>query len=81
MKIRFYRLASEPIRWLGFVLAMMSVYFLTNGVVEMLWIGWGLSTFSCMLLVYVGLKDGDLSRTAMEIIYLVLAIRGIIVWF
>ena len=28
-----------------------------------------------------GLKDGDLSRTAMEIIYLVLAIRGIIVWF
>jgi hypothetical protein len=47
----------------------------------MLWIGWGLSTFSCMLWVYVGLKDGDLSRTAMEIIYLVLAIRGIIVWF
>ena len=42
MKIRFYRLASEPIRWLGFILAMMSVYFLTNGVVEMLWIGWGL---------------------------------------
>jgi hypothetical protein len=81
MKIRFYKLQSEPIRWLGFTLALIGCYFLTKGVVELLWVGWSISILSCLLWTYIAIKDGDLSRSLMELIYLILAFRGMFVWF
>ncbi len=81
MKIRFYKLRDEPIRWIGFILALIGCYFLTNGVIEMLWVGWSISILSCLLWILVAVRDGDLSRSLMELIYLFLAARGMIVWF
>ena len=79
MKIRYYK-DIDGMRWLGFVLAMLSAYLLSGGEVEHQYIGWGVACFSCSIWLYMGYKDKDIPRALMELMYLALAIRGVINW-
>ena len=79
MKIRYYK-DIDGMRWLGFVLAMLSAYLLSGGEVEYQYIGWGVACFSCSIWLYMGYKDKDIPRALMELMYLALAVRGVINW-
>ena len=79
MKIRFYKNLTE-LRWIGFALAMISAFLLSGGNPDIQWIGWGIACFSCSIWLYMGYKDGDIPRALMELMYLLLAIRGVIMW-
>ena len=79
MKIRFYQQLGG-LRWIGFILAMISAFLLSGGNPDIQWIGWGIACFSCSIWLYMGYKDGDIPRALMELMYLLLAIRGVIMW-
>ena len=79
MKIRYYSNLTG-VRWLGFILAMISVFILSNANVDTQWIGWAVGCVSCSIWVYMGLKDKDIPRTLMELCYLLLAMRAVFNW-
>lgn len=79
MKIRYYK-NIDGWRWLGFVLAMVGAYILSGGNPNLQSTGWTVSCASCLIWVYMGYKDGDTPRALMELMYLFLAIRGVISW-
>jgi hypothetical protein len=79
MKIRYYQ-NINGIRWLGFFLAMASAFLLSGGNPSLQWVGWGIACFSCSIWIYMGWKDNDIPRTLMEVMYCILAIRGVINW-
>ena len=82
MKIRYYRVGKN--RWWGFAIAMASIFILSdarwfyNNVAQM--IGWSLASISCGFWVYIGMKDKDIPRTLMELMYFVLALRAVYNW-
>ena len=83
MKIRYYHVAKN--RWWGFAIAMVSIFILSdarwfyNNVAQV--IGWSFASISCGFWVYIGMKDKDIPRTLMELVYFVLAIRAVFNWF
>jgi len=79
MKIRYYH-NIDGWRWLGFLLAMASAFLLSGGDPSLQWIGWGVACMSCSIWIYMGMKDKDLPRALMELMYLLLAIRGVYNW-
>ena len=79
MKIRYYQ-KIDGWRWLGFVCAMISAFILSNADVNRQWLGWGIATLSCSIWIYMGIKDKDIPRALMELMYLLLAIRAIWNW-
>ena len=79
MKIRYYR-NIDGWRWLGFILAMVSAFLLSSGQSEIQWIGWAVACFSCSIWIRMGVKDKDTPRALMELMYLLLAIRGVWNW-
>jgi len=79
MKIRYYQKINGW-RWLGFILAMISVYILSSANISTQWIGWSLSCISCSLWVYFGIKDKDVPRALMELVYLILSMRAVFNW-
>lgn len=79
MKIRYYQ-KIDGWRWLGFVLAMISVFILSSANISTQWIGWTLSCVSCSLWVYFGVKDKDIPRALMELVYLLLSMRAVFNW-
>ena len=54
MKIRYYK-RIDGWRWLGFLLAMIGAFILSNADVHTQWMGWGVATLSCSILIYMGL--------------------------
>ena len=82
MKIRYYHVAKN--RWWGFAIAMASIFILSdarwfyNSIAQM--IGWGLASISCGFWVYIGMKDKDIPRTLMELVYFILAVRAVFNW-
>tara|TARA_B100001559_G_scaffold264606_1_gene230481 strand:+ start:2194 stop:2439 length:246 start_codon:yes stop_codon:yes gene_type:complete len=79
MKIRFYK-RLDGMRWLGFVLAMTGAYILSNANPDTQWVGWAIATLSCSIWIYMGVKDKDIPRALMELMYLFLALRAIYNW-
>ena len=69
MKIRFYQ-RLDGMRWLGFVLAMIGAYILSMQI----------ATLSCSIWIYMGVKDKDIPRALMELMYMLLALRAIYNW-
>lgn len=80
MKIRYYQ-NIDGWRWIGFFGAMASAFVLTGGEPVDQMLGWALAAGSCTIWVYMGFKDKDIPRALMEIMYFVLAIRGIYNWW
>tara|TARA_B100000424_G_C22770770_1_gene415054 strand:+ start:312 stop:557 length:246 start_codon:yes stop_codon:yes gene_type:complete len=79
MKIRYYT-GIDGWRWLGFVLAMFGAFILSNADTSTQWIGWAIASCSCSIWIYMGIKDRDIPRALMELMYLLLAIRAIYNW-
>jgi len=79
MKIRYYR-NIDSWRWIGFILAMIGAFILSGGDPSVQWIGWTVACFSCTIWIYMGIKDKDTPRALMEVMYLLLALRGIVNW-
>ena len=79
MKIRYYQ-KIDGWRWLGFLLAMIGAFILSNGDVSTQWLGWGIASLSCSIWICMGIKDRDIPRTLMEFMYLILALRAIWNW-
>ncbi len=79
MKIRYYK-NIDGWSWLGFILAMVSAFLLSSGQSEIQWIGWAVACFSCSIWIRMGMKDKDTPRALMELMYLLLAIRGVWNW-
>ena len=67
-------------RWLGFILAVVGAYILGNADVFSQWLGWTVCTVSCFIWIIMGIKDRDVPRTLMEIMYFIIGIRAIINW-
>ena len=79
MKIRYYK-NIDGMRWLGFILAMIGAFVLSNAYPDTQWLGWGFATISCSIWIYMGIKDKDTPRALMELMYLLLALRAIYNW-
>ena len=79
MKIRFYQ-RLDGTRWLGFVLAILGAYVLSDANPSTQWLGWAITTLSCSIWIYMGIKDKDIPRALMEVMYFLLAIRAIFNW-
>ena len=67
-------------RWLGFTLAVVGAYILGNADVLSQWLGWTICTVSCFIWIIMGIKDRDVPRTLMEVMYFIIGIRAIINW-
>jgi hypothetical protein len=67
MKIRYYK-KIDGWRWIGFLLAMVQ------------WLGWAVALISCSIWIWMGIKDKDTPRALMELMYLLLAVRGVFNW-
>ena len=79
MKIRYYKDINGA-RWLGFGIAMASVYILSSANISTQWVGWSLSVIACIMWVYFGYKDRDWPRALMELMYLILSMRAMYNW-
>ncbi len=79
MKIRYYRNINGA-RWLGFALAMASVFILSSANISTQWVGWTFSVIACIMWVYFGYKDRDWPRTLMELMYLIFSMRAVYNW-
>tara|TARA_X000000950_G_scaffold261825_1_gene332433 strand:+ start:329 stop:565 length:237 start_codon:yes stop_codon:yes gene_type:complete len=68
-------------RWLGFFLAFIGAYILGNAEISSQWLGWLICCFSCIIWIFMAIKDKDTPRTLMEIMYLLLGMRAIYHWY
>ena len=71
---------TVPVRWIGFILAILGVYVLSSANISTQWLGWTISSISCTIWVYMGWKDKDIPRMLMELFYLLLAMRAVYNW-
>tara|TARA_B100001564_G_C20537997_1_gene622983 strand:+ start:336 stop:617 length:282 start_codon:yes stop_codon:yes gene_type:complete len=67
-------------RWIGFLLAVFGAYVLGNAEVNSQWLGWSICTVSCLIWIFMGIKDRDIPRTLMEIMYFIIGLRAIVNW-
>jgi drug/metabolite transporter (DMT)-like permease len=79
MKIRYYK-KIDGWRWVGFLLAMLGAFTLSNANVETQWLGWSFGLASGLIWIYMGYKDGDLPRTLMEVMWFAIGIRAVWNW-
>ena len=59
---------------------MISIFILSDADVATQWIGWGIACFSCSIWIYMGIKDKDVPRTLMEVMYFLLGLRAVWNW-
>ena len=79
MKIRYYKDINGA-RWIGFGLAMASVFILSSANISTQWVGWTFSVIACIMWVYFGYKDRDWPRTLMELMYLIFSMMAVYNW-
>ena len=79
MKLRYYK-RIDGWRCVGFLLAMIGAFIISNADVQTQWMGWAIATMSCSIWIYMGIKDKDIPRSLMELMYLLLALRAIYNW-
>ena len=75
-----YIKGAVPERWIGFALAMASVYILSSANISTQWVGWLFSVIACIMWVYFGYKDRDWPRALMELMYLIFSMRAMYNW-
>jgi len=78
--VSLMRYLKNKDRWIGFALAVTSVFILSAANISTQWLGWSLSVLSCVMWVYFGYKDKDWPRMLMECMYLILSLRAVINW-
>lgn len=78
--VSLMRYLKNKDRWIGFALAVTSVFILSAANISTQWLGWTLSVLACIMWVYFGYKDKDWPRMLMECMYLVLSLRAVFNW-
>ena len=76
-----YRLTRSNFRWLGFILAFVSILILSSTNVDLQWIGWSLASTGTLIWIYASHQDKDLPRKCMEVMYLLLSLYAAYNWF
>ena len=79
LSFRYFK-GTVPERWIGFGLAVTSVFILSSANIATQWVGWLLSVIACVMWVYFGYKDRDWPRALMELMYLILSMRAMYNW-
>ena len=79
MKIRLYQKLDKG-RWIGFIIAIIAAYILSDADVTTQALGWGLACVSSSMWVYFAVKDKDIPRAMMELMYMLLAMRAVYNW-
>ena len=79
LSLRYVK-GAVPERWIGFGLAVASVWILSSANIATQWVGWLLSVIACVMWVYFGYKDRDWPRTLMELMYLIFSMRAVYNW-
>tara|TARA_B100000927_G_C16250430_1_gene383278 strand:- start:195 stop:443 length:249 start_codon:yes stop_codon:yes gene_type:complete len=79
MKIRFYK-DLDGWRWVGFIIAMIAAFILSDAKPETQWLGWTIACISCGMWIWFAFKDKDTPRALMELMYLMLSLRAIYNW-
>ena len=79
MKIRYYKDINGA-RWIGFGLAMLSVFILSSANISTQWVGWAIACVSCGMWIRFAIKDKDIPRALMEGMYLLLSLRAVWNW-
>lgn len=79
MKIRFYQKLDKG-RWIGFLIAIIAAFILSDADTTTQALGWGLACISCSMWVYFAVKDNDIPRAMMELMYMILAMRAVYNW-
>ena len=79
MKIRFYQKLDKG-RWLGFLIAIAAAYVLSDANPNTQAIGWGMASVSCLIWIWFAVKDKDIPRAMMELMYMLLAMRAVYNW-
>ena len=79
MKIRFYQKLDTG-RWLGFMIAILAAYILSDANTDTQEIGWGVACVSCLMWIYFAVKDKVIPRACMELMYMLLAMRAVYNW-
>ena len=69
-----YRLMRSNFRWLGFILAFISILILSSTNINFQWVGWSLASAGTLIWIYASHQDKDLPRKCMEVMYLVLSL-------
>ena len=67
------------LRWLGFILALISVIILTS-FKDLQSFGWFVSSLSCMIWAYDSYKSRHTPRFFMECLYTACAVWGVVNW-
>ena len=67
-------------RWIAFIAAVASLLLLTSGNVSIQWIGWTVSSVSCLAWIWFAKEDKDVPRMLMEIFYFTAGLWGIYNW-
>jgi hypothetical protein len=78
--VSLMRYLKNKDRWIGFALAVTSVFILSAANISTQWLGWSLSVLACIMWVYFGYKDKDWPRMLMECMYLILSLRAVLNW-
>ena len=79
MKIRFYQNLDKG-RWLGFLIAIGAANVLSDANPDTQAIGWAMACVSCLMWIYFAVKDKDIPRAMMELMYMLLAMRAVYNW-
>ena len=79
MKIRFYQ-NIDGMRGLGFIIAIIGCFVLSNADPDTQWVGWSIACISCAMWIWFAVKDKDTPRALMELMYLLLAMRAVYNW-
>ena len=67
-------------RWIAFIGAVSSLLLLTSGEVAVQWIGWTISSVSCLAWIWFAKVDKDIPRMLMEICYFSAGLWGVYNW-
>ena len=79
MKIRFYQKLDKG-RWIGFLIAISAAYVLSDSNPDTQAIGWAMAGVRCLMLIWFAIKDKDIPRAMMELMYMLLAMRAVYNW-
>ena len=67
-------------RWVFFACAVSALFLLTSAVVHLQWLGWTLSSCSCIGWAYFAYEDKDTPRLLMECTFFIAALWGVYNW-
>ena len=64
----------------AFFITILGTYILTSNT-NLQWIGWTICGLSTLIWIYCAYVEDDTPRTLMELMYMILCLKGVISWY